>query len=76
MPTYEFQCRKCSETFEITCVAADRELPHDCPYCGKRGACRVFSAVTHKWQQKIGGQSLAEIKSLNEQSKKRWDDMQ
>lgn len=77
MPAYEMQCRVCKGEFEVTCRMEDRELPVDCPWCGRRGSGqRVYSSYAHKWQQKLGEQSLAEIKGLTEQSEKRWKDMQ
>jgi putative FmdB family regulatory protein len=45
MPTYEYQCRKCSHAFETIKRIDDRDLPcgEPCPQCGKRGVVRGIS---------------------------------
>ncbi len=35
MPTFDFQCEKCSHRFEVTLVLGNKNLPA-CPTCGSR----------------------------------------
>jgi putative FmdB family regulatory protein len=78
MPCYEWQCKRrdCRHQFEILCPAADREAHQDCPKCGGHYTQRVYSSVLHNWKLPGMDMSGAELRSLTEQSKKRWDDMQ
>jgi putative FmdB family regulatory protein len=76
MLCYEFQCKRCRETFELTMPAMDRELPQTCPYCGARHAARVYAAVKHYWNEdealglKGTGMTKADAMSVTERAKK------
>jgi putative FmdB family regulatory protein len=74
MPCYEFQCKRCKETFEITCALKDRELPQDCPYCGGRGA-RVYAPTPHRWRMpelESCGVTPAEAMAATEKAKREY----
>jgi putative FmdB family regulatory protein len=45
MATYEFVCRECKTTFEITCPMDEREAEAVCPKCGSQNVDQVFSAA-------------------------------
>lgn len=44
MPTYEYQCPKCSLRFEVKRAFGDNNAPVFCTHCGTE-AKRLFSAV-------------------------------
>ena len=44
MPTYEFACRKCKKSFDVTRPMSKAGAPAKCPKC-KRVAQRLFSAA-------------------------------
>lgn len=48
MPTYEYQCRKCSHAFQDIKKMDDRDAPctAPCPACGRRGVGRCISVAT------------------------------
>ena len=45
MPTYEFRCTGCGESFEVVCSFAEREARAVCPACGGREVVQVFGAI-------------------------------
>ena len=45
MPTYEYRCEHCGETFEHReTVAEDEAATPKCPKCGNEKVARAFSA--------------------------------
>jgi len=47
MPTYDFTCENCRNSFEIFCKIAELDDPHVCPECGSAKVCqRFFSPVS------------------------------
>lgn len=44
MPRYDFRCRDCAETFEVTRPMADSALPAPCP-AGHADTVRVLSTL-------------------------------
>lgn len=34
MPTYEYKCNKCNETYSLFVMRLPREAEKKCPYCG------------------------------------------
>lgn len=44
MPTYEYQCKKCSEKFDIQHSLCGEETEVKCPKCGSADAERVYSS--------------------------------
>jgi putative FmdB family regulatory protein len=45
MATYEFECRECGTTFEVTCHMDEREARAVCPKCGSHAVDQVFTAA-------------------------------
>ena len=45
MPTYDYRCRQCGETFELVCAMAERDERAVCPACGSREVGQVFGPV-------------------------------
>jgi putative FmdB family regulatory protein len=45
MPTYDFRCSQCGETFEVVCAIAEREDLAVCPACGSREVAQVFGPI-------------------------------
>lgn len=43
MPTYEFNCKRCDERFEITCHWNERKEKAVCPKCGGRSVAPVVN---------------------------------
>jgi putative FmdB family regulatory protein len=43
MPIYEYECRKCGETFEALRPIGDTGRKLSCPSCGTRAPKKVFS---------------------------------
>ncbi len=43
--TYEYRCRECDETFEVTATVAEKAagLSPECPKCGSSNVSQVFS---------------------------------
>ncbi|WP_327131903.1 zinc ribbon domain-containing protein [Streptomyces sp. NBC_01343] len=52
MPRYEFRCRTCEDTFEISRPMAESSAPADCP-AGHTDTVKLLSAVA------VGGTSSA-----------------
>ncbi|MET9961609.1 zinc ribbon domain-containing protein [Streptomyces sp. NPDC006326] len=52
MPRYEFRCRTCEDTFEVSRPMAESSAPADCP-AGHADTVRLLSAVA------VGGTSSA-----------------
>ncbi|MFE9562333.1 zinc ribbon domain-containing protein [Streptomyces sp. NPDC006487] len=52
MPRYEFRCRTCEDTFEVSRPMAESSAPADCP-AGHADTVRLLSAVA------VGGSSAA-----------------
>ncbi|MCX4630072.1 MULTISPECIES: FmdB family zinc ribbon protein [unclassified Streptomyces] len=52
MPRYEFRCRTCDDTFEISRPMAESSAPADCP-AGHADTVKLLSAVA------VGGTSSA-----------------
>ena len=51
MPTYQYRCEKCGETFERVEHVAEHESPHRCPKCGSdavQSAPTTFMAKTSR----------------------------
>ncbi len=44
MPRYEYRCRECTETFELSRPMAESALPASCP-AGHADAVRLLSTV-------------------------------
>ena len=42
MATYEYKCKKCSETFEIRRMMGGGDTEVKCPKCGSTDAERVY----------------------------------
>lgn len=34
MPTYDFRCKDCGETFEVLCKISEMDDPRPCKHCG------------------------------------------
>jgi putative FmdB family regulatory protein len=45
MATYEFECRECGATFEVTCHMDEREAEAVCPKCGSHAVDQQFTAA-------------------------------
>lgn len=45
MPIYEYQCQACGHKFEKL-IRSQRELPLDCPECGKKKLKKLFSSFS------------------------------
>ncbi len=45
--TYEYRCKDCAQTFEVTATIAEKErgLHPRCPHCGSEKISQVFTAV-------------------------------
>ncbi|MEU8844458.1 zinc ribbon domain-containing protein [Streptomyces roseus] len=52
MPRYEFRCRTCEDTFEVSRSMAESSAPADCP-AGHADTVKLLSAVA------VGGTSSA-----------------
>ncbi|MEU2828403.1 zinc ribbon domain-containing protein [Streptomyces lavendulae] len=52
MPRYEFRCRTCDDTFEVSRPMAESSAPADCP-AGHADTVKLLSAVA------VGGTSSA-----------------
>ncbi|MER7465283.1 zinc ribbon domain-containing protein [Streptomyces sp. NPDC097981] len=52
MPRYEFRCRTCDDTFEVSRPMAESSAPADCP-AGHGDTVKLLSAVA------VGGTSSA-----------------
>ncbi|MFC9581400.1 zinc ribbon domain-containing protein [Streptomyces yangpuensis] len=52
MPRYEFRCRTCDDTFEVSRPMAESSAPADCP-AGHADTVKLLSAVA------VGGASSA-----------------
>ncbi|MFJ3924214.1 zinc ribbon domain-containing protein [Streptomyces sp. NPDC090022] len=52
MPRYEFRCRTCDDTFEVSRPMAESSAPADCP-AGHTDTVKLLSAVA------VGGSSAA-----------------
>ncbi|MEV6582438.1 zinc ribbon domain-containing protein [Streptomyces sp. NPDC051582] len=52
MPRYEFRCRTCEDTFEVSRPMAESSAPADCP-AGHADTVKLLSAVA------VGGTSSA-----------------
>ncbi|NBE53066.1 FmdB family zinc ribbon protein [Streptomyces boluensis] len=52
MPRYEFRCRTCGDTFELSRPMAESSAPADCP-AGHDDTVKLLSAVA------VGGSSAA-----------------
>ncbi|MEU2389911.1 MULTISPECIES: FmdB family zinc ribbon protein [unclassified Streptomyces] len=52
MPRYEFRCRTCDDTFEVSRPMAESSAPADCP-AGHSDTVKLLSAVA------VGGTSSA-----------------
>jgi putative FmdB family regulatory protein len=46
MPTYDFQCPSCSDTFEEKRSFARADEPAICPSCGNDHAAKIISTVS------------------------------
>jgi putative FmdB family regulatory protein len=46
MPVYQFRCKDCGKTFEVTCHLSERDEQAVCPDCGSRDVEPVFSSFT------------------------------
>ena len=46
MPIYEFQCKKCGNTFEYLMFPSDSEDIAVCPTCGENDTCRLMSSFS------------------------------
>jgi len=44
MPVYEYQCKSCSEKFDIQRSLCEEEAEVKCPKCGSADAERVYSS--------------------------------
>ncbi|MFJ7774606.1 zinc ribbon domain-containing protein [Streptomyces yangpuensis] len=54
MPRYEFRCRTCDDTFEVSRPMAESSAPADCP-AGHADTVKLLSAVA------VGGSSSAPV---------------
>lgn len=45
MATYEFVCKKCRTSFEVTCHMDEREAQAVCPKCGSHKVEQVYTAA-------------------------------
>ncbi|MEU8434589.1 zinc ribbon domain-containing protein [Streptomyces sp. NPDC029216] len=52
MPRYEYRCRTCDDTFEVSRPMAESSVPADCP-AGHADTVKLLSAVA------VGGTSSA-----------------
>jgi putative FmdB family regulatory protein len=53
MPTYEFRCLECAETFEHAATMSERDTARPrCPGCGSEKVEQVFSAFFAKTSRK------------------------
>ncbi|MET9609189.1 zinc ribbon domain-containing protein [Streptomyces sp. NPDC006512] len=52
MPRYEYRCRTCDDTFEVSRPMAESSAPADCP-AGHADTVKLLSAVA------VGGSSAA-----------------
>ena len=46
MPIYEFQCKKCGNTFEQLIFPSDPDDIAVCPTCGENDTCRLMSSFS------------------------------
>jgi putative FmdB family regulatory protein len=46
MPIYEFQCRKCGNTFEQLMFPSDPDDIAVCPTCGENDTCKLMSSFS------------------------------
>ena len=46
MAVYEYECKKCSSSFEIRCGIKDSRKNVKCTECGSRRVSQVFGAFT------------------------------
>jgi putative FmdB family regulatory protein len=46
MPIYEFQCRKCGDTFEQLMFPSDPDDIAVCPTCGENDTCKLMSSFS------------------------------
>ena len=46
MPIYEFQCKKCGNTFEQLMFPSDPDDIAVCPTCGENDTCRLMSSFS------------------------------
>ena len=44
--TYEYRCKDCARTFEVTATIAEKErgLHPKCPHCGSKATSQVFTS--------------------------------
>ncbi|GHC90031.1 hypothetical protein GCM10007079_36020 [Nocardiopsis terrae] len=56
MPRYDFRCRECGDTFELSRPMADSDAPADCPR-GHGDTVRLLSTVA------VGGRAAAPASS-------------
>jgi putative FmdB family regulatory protein len=53
MPTYEYRCERCGETFERRETIAEHEtVKPQCPKCGEANVIPVFTAFYAKTSKK------------------------
>jgi putative FmdB family regulatory protein len=53
MPTYEYRCQRCGETFEQRESVAEHEAAKaKCPKCGSEEVARAYSAFYAKTSKK------------------------
>lgn len=45
MPTYDYKCKDCNETFEVLCKIADMSLPRECKHCGSLNTERFLGGA-------------------------------
>ena len=45
MATYDYKCKKCGTTFEVTCHMDEQEERAVCPKCHSRKVEQVFTAA-------------------------------
>ena len=45
MPTYEYRCRECGKTFEISAHFDERKRLAVCPACGSKRVAPVFTPI-------------------------------
>jgi len=46
MPVYEFTCKDCHKTFEVTRPMSEASAGAPCPSCGSKRTERVWSSVS------------------------------
>lgn len=59
MPTYDYLCEECGETFELKATVAEYSagLEAHCPSCGSERAIRTFSGIGISGAARDGGTS-------------------